>query len=350
MTHPYRDLPDRNFWRRSVSAVEPCFVDPVGDVRFQIKDTDIVATAGSCFAQHIARVLSQSGYRYLVTETADDDKDEATIKAHNYGTFTARYGNVYTARQLLQLLQEAYGERTPVETLWTRKDGRLVDALRPAITPDGYDNAEDLLQARQVMLAAVRKMVTEMDIFMFTLGLTESWSSRTDGTVYPIAPGAGAGDYDPEKYVFHNFTLAEVSADMAAALQLLKSKNPRLRAVITVSPVPLVATYEQRHVLTSTVYSKSVLRVAAQEMIETFEWVDYFPSYEVITASGNTQAYYEADRREVGSIGVTRAMSLFQHHYMEMTQTSASPLQLSVPNRSSKDLVCDEEMLDVVKS
>jgi hypothetical protein len=41
-----------------------------------------------------------------------------------------------------------------------------------------------------------------------------------------------------------------------------------LRIVLTVSPVPLVATVTGSHVVPATIYSKSVLRIAAQEIAE----------------------------------------------------------------------------------
>ena len=68
---------------------------------------DRIATAGSCFAQHISRSLSGAGFRYLVTEPAPEGMDAAAAAAANYGTYSARYGNIYTARQLKQLLERA---------------------------------------------------------------------------------------------------------------------------------------------------------------------------------------------------------------------------------------------------
>src|SRR3546814_2622300 len=65
------------------------------------------------------------------------------------------------------------------------------------------------------------------------------------------------------------------------------------------SPVPLIATYEPEHVLCATTYSKSVLRVAATMLARGREWVDYYPSYEIITGSYNRSVYYESDRKSV---------------------------------------------------
>src|SRR3546814_5220395 len=72
--------------------------------------------------------------------------------------------------------------------------------------------------------------------------------------------------------------------------------------LLTVSPVPLIATYEPEHVLCATTYSKSVLRVAATMLARGREWVDYYPSYEIITGSYNRSVYYESDYRGVNSL------------------------------------------------
>ena len=66
--HPYKNLPSHCFWRpaHNVESIEE--VDPVVSVPFRIGGSERVATAGSCFAQHIAKHLSDSGYNYMVTE------------------------------------------------------------------------------------------------------------------------------------------------------------------------------------------------------------------------------------------------------------------------------------------
>ena len=44
-----------------------------------------------------------------------------------------------------------------------------------------------------------------MDVFIFTLGLTEAWRERESGSVLPVAPGVVAGEYDPNAVKFVNF-------------------------------------------------------------------------------------------------------------------------------------------------
>jgi hypothetical protein len=349
--NPYKGLDDYRFWRRSVANVERHLLDPVVAPRFRIGAQDRVATAGSCFAQHIARRLQAVGFNYFIAED-EPALDAAARRARNYGIFSARFGNLYTARQLLQLLRRAYGRFAPAETAWVRPDGRLADPFRPNIEPEGFADLAALEADREQHFAAVRRMFEQADVFVFTMGLTEGWRSRADGAVFPVAPGVTAGDYDPARHEFVNFGVAETGADMRAFLVELRAVNPQVKVLLTVSPVPLVATYEPRHVLVATTYSKSVLRVVAEEMVREHDFVEYFPSFEIITGSFNEGAYYEADHREVNESGVAHAMRCFLGNYLADRPRNAPPPRPVAAAGSAaapgSELVCDEEAIDQV--
>lgn len=344
--NPYQGKPDYQFWRRAVASVEPFRLDPVVTTRFSIGQNDRVATAGSCFAQHISNRLSRIGFNYYVPEAGMNLPPDQR-KALNYGVFSARFGNIYTTRQLLQLWQECYEGRSISEAVWRTAEGRFVDALRPQITPGGYGSEEEVLGERRSHLVTVRRMFEDCDIFIFTLGLTETWRSRIDGTVYPVAPGVSGGTFDPERHEFINLDVLEVMADLDEFLIRLKGVNPKARVVLSVSPVPLIATYESRHVLVATTYSKSVLRVAAETAYRRYDWVDYFPSYEIITGNFNNSAYYEADYRGINAIGVDHAMRCFLSHYAGAGK--AQPTAAYVALSADAETVCDEEAIDQIR-
>ena len=84
---------------------------------------DAVATAGSCFAQHIARHLSMRGLQHFVAEPAHPFLRPDLAAEYNYGTFSCRYGNVYPTRQLVQLIDRAYDRFSPAEDVWEEADG-----------------------------------------------------------------------------------------------------------------------------------------------------------------------------------------------------------------------------------
>ena len=354
MTTPYAGLPDHQFWRRSVSRTEAHRFDPMVSPRFRIAPTDKVATAGSCFAQHIARHLRRLGDTYFVTE-AGETLPPAQREAGQYGVFSARYGNIYTPMQLWQLFREAYGRHTPHDRAWQAPNGGWVDPFRQTVEPGGFASVEALLADRAQHLAAVRRIVDEADVFVFTLGLTEAWRSKVDGSVYAQAPGVTASAFDPEQHEFVNFTVAETEGALNRFLIAAKKRNPSLRVILTVSPVPLMATYEPRNVVVSTTYSKAVLRVAAETMYRRYDWVDYFPSYEIITASPTGGLYFEEDAREVNTLGVAHAMRTFVRHYVSPTQEGAE--RASAPAARAPELaiaasggvICDEELIDQLR-
>lgn len=346
--NPYASGQDYQFWRRAVSRTEAHLVDPVTRPKFTLTRTDRIATAGSCFAQHISRRLGALGFNYFVPEAGEGLAPEERARGQ-YGVFSARYGNLYTVHQLNQLFREAmHGERR-AETAWQREDGRFVDPYRPTVEPEGYASPAEVAEAREEHLAHVRQVFAEADIFVFTLGLTEAWRSRQDGAVFPLAPGVAGGAFDETRHEFHNFTIDETRAELAEFLDALRAVNPGVRVLLTVSPVPLIATYEDRHVLVSTTYSKSVLRVAAQAACDASDWVDYFPSYEIITGSPTGGMYFEEDSREVNSIGVAHAMRSFVAAYTDEGDGRADMALRREESEAYGDaasIVCDEEEVD----
>lgn len=359
MTNPYKGLPAHHFWRRAISSVEPHAVDPVIDAKFRIDMSERVATAGSCFAQHISRRLSAIGFNYFVPESGDEFDLQERV-ARGYGVFSARYGNIYTVRQLLQTFEEAFGIRPKSEPAWLRADGRYVDPFRPGVEPAGFERSDDVAASRRTHIEHVKRMFLESDIFVFTLGLTESWVSSSSGDVFPLAPGVAGGAFDPEHHKFVNFDIDDVRSDLRSFLWQLKSVNPRVRVLLTVSPVPLIATFEKAHVLASTTYSKSVLRVAAEMAARESEWVDYFPSFEIITGNFSLGRYYEEDLREVNSMGVSHAMRCFLRNYITSSENDllAKPgamaddqtrEQAGAAARSRMDrVICDEELIEKI--
>jgi GSCFA family len=346
MKTPYSDKPASSFWKKSVAR--PAFqdVDPVIKAQFSLSLSDKIATAGICFAQHIARTLVREGYHYLVTEPGPT--------AENYGLFPARFGNIYSTLQLLQLFQRAYGLFEPKDQSWRLAD-RIVDPFRPLAA--SFETETALAEDRRTHLAAVRQMFETCNVFIFTLGLTETWMAAEDGAVVPLAPGV-SDTVSQSRYVFSNRSVFDMVEDMTRFIEGLRTVNPGVRVILTVSPVPLIATYEPRHVLVSTVYSKSALRVVAEMVSTSLPDVAYFPSYEIITGHHTHYAYFAEDLREVLPKGVDHVMRLFAKHYLAGAANAApvaepvwadpvTTLNPEAETDSFYHVVCDEEAIDV---
>jgi hypothetical protein len=338
---PYAGLPNFQIWARAVADRPEGFIDPQHAARFTIDRSLRISSAGSCFAQRIAERLRDAGYNYFVTEPGPMWETPEELAARSFGAYSARFGDIYTTLQLLQLAQRAVGEFSPQEPPWPFKGG-VVDPLRPRVEPQGFASPAELEADRAEHLAAVRRMLAESDVFVFTMGLTETWCCTADDTALPLCPGAGIGTFDAQRYAFRNLTVDENVRYFEAFLQIAWRLNPGLRVILTVSPVPLAATMEPRHVVQSTVWSKSVLRVAAEEIRSRHEAVDYFPSYEIVAGGFDGHDGFEPDRRSVSTPAVDRVMLSFFHAYAAQGQRPPAALlpQAVVPKPEND--VCDE--------
>jgi hypothetical protein len=342
LSHPYKGLPKYSFWKSAVAEAGLDDFDPVIRAPFTIARTEPVAAAGSCFAQHIARYLLASGFNYLQTEPP---------KSPGEPVFSARFGNIYTARQLRQLFLRAYGLYRPSDSAWLGKNGKYIDPFRPQMEPDGFATPEDVQAARLQHFTAVRRVFETCRIFIFTLGLTEAWLAP-DGAALPVPPGAVAEEANAGPYTFHNFTVGEIVDEMTQFLRDLRDVNPQVRVILTVSPVPLIATYEDRHILLSNTYSKAALRVAAEELVRAHDFAAYFPSYEIITSPLSRSSYFEPDLRSVTETGVSRVMAIFSKHFLDgraeagVAKPAPPPVQQVAPvtNQGAEERELDETM------
>lgn len=348
---PYENLEKRAFWRSGVAEADSYPPEAIYKPKFTISRETRILTAGSCFAQHVGRVLNTSGFSVIDTEPMPDSCPVQMQRQYGYGLYSARYGNLYSVRQFLQLLQEAYGLFEPSEPVWER-DGRYYDALRPSIEPQGYETARHVQTARKAHLRAVREAFEQAQVVIFTLGLTEAWEHIESGTVYPTAPGTIAHSMDNTTFAFRNFRTREISDDFAAVRALIKARSPEVQFILTVSPVPLTATATTQHVLPATVYSKSVLRTVCGELYEDFNDVDYFPSYEIVASHPGKAAFFEKNLRSVSPAGVERVMRCFlEAHDGKESDQSSPKAKTPAPDISAEgldrdDVQCEEALLE----
>lgn len=349
--NPYLQQPDKAFWSRAVSN-KFLPAELIEKNKLRLAPEDKLCSAGSCFASNLIPYIESAGLTYLRTEKLPKYFEELGQNL-GYANFSANYGNVYTARQLLQLYLRTLGEFKPAEDRWHQNDV-VIDPFRPGLKfPAKSDQEFDLITGAH--LNATKKAFESADVFVFTLGLTEAWVSLQDGATYPACPGTIAGEFNDSKYTFHNFTVNEIVDDLSIFIEKLRLNNPNVRFILSVSPVPLVATATNNHVLNATTYSKSVLRVAAEIISATHANVFYFPAYEIITGPQAPENYFEEDKRNVSQIGIEAVMNALleisglkvkkENFFEKLKQRNNAPNLLDISKRIT-EAECDEVMLD----
>jgi hypothetical protein len=302
---PYDGVSPRQNWNFAVNDVaDRAAIDVQGPVKFRFPRTSTLASAGSCFANHLSAHFAGSGLRYPVYEPGAEP-------------LAARHGNVYTTLQLRQLLDRALGFFTPVERAWPAPGGRWLDPFRPLVDRGGFTTIPELERARREHLAAVRRMFEATDVFVFTMGLTEVWCDTRDGAAFPIPPGRGRGIFDPQRQAIRNLDVQANAAQLDAFLARLREINPTACVVLTVSPVPIALTMEPTHVARASLYSKAVLKVVGEEAARRHPNVDYFASYDTVMLNLGAEDMYEADRRHVQPWVAERVARLFVERYFK---------------------------------
>jgi len=350
LTNPYKSLEKKAFWRSAVADVNLFDIAQLWTPKHPIRKKHPVATFGSCFAQHIGRALEARGYSWMDTEPAPKALSTELASTYNYHIFTCRTGNLYTTSLLNQWVDWASGNTEAPSEVW-EKDGRFYDPFRPNIEPNGFASAEEMMDSRAVAIDAFLMAITKARVFVFTLGLTESWINSDQGYEYPMCPGTVAGTFDESQHKFVNQSYKTIKKNLELAIAKMRKLNPKLKFILTVSPVPLTATMSGKHVLVATTESKSKLRAVAGQVAETEAFVDYFPSYEIIASPPYKGTFFEPNQRSVNLHGVATVMDQFfnclnaQFPRLQKSKNT-SKNKKRIASAKTDDVVCEEELLD----
>lgn len=352
---PYADLPPEAFWRSGVAEAGAYGLNRLWQSKWRLPKDARFATFGSCFAQHISAALRARGMAWVDGEPAPMATPKPLARAYNYGVFSARTANIYTAAQFHLLIRMVAGDvAADGPEIWT--DGeRWRDSLRPMIEPEGFGSKAECLASRGAMLLGLRRAIEAADVLIFTMGLTEGWESD-QGQPFAACPGVWGGTFDAQHHRFVNYRASVIRRDLEAALGLMQAINPKLRLLLTVSPVPLTATATGGHVLVATQYSKAVLRAVAGELAEDRDDVDYFPAYEVITGQQSRHGFYAPNLRDVVTQGVGVVMDHFfaglrleepaRHAALDAKRRHAA--KATTHEMGHEALACEEAILEVL--
>jgi hypothetical protein len=348
MNNPYSDLPSKAFWKPSISEISLFDISELWDPKFDIKQNDSVATYGSCFAQHIGNALKKHGYKWLITENPPYGLSVANSKVFNYEVFSSRTSNIYTSSLLKQWIEWSLDIKEVPSEIW-EEEGRYYDPFRPTVEPNGFSSEKELINSRKQVLNSFKKSIVDAKYFVFTLGLTESWRNSEFDYEYPMCPGTAAGVFDDKSHKFVNLSFNQILKSMNESMDLIRELNPKIKFILTVSPVPLTATYSGNHVLVATMASKSILRTVANQLCCSRSYVDYFPSYEIINSPAFKGSFFQPNQRNVHPKGVDFVMNMFfDCLHVKFGEKGKN---ITDPNSGTEldDEVCEEQLLEAFR-
>jgi hypothetical protein len=280
-----------------------------------------VLALGSCFALRVKEWLLANGYGVL----NEGDLGPYDIRGRRefdpriyYNTFCIRYE-----------FERASGDFVQADDdIWEPHQNALKvyqDPYRRMLAAEDRDLCwQRIRETDEHML----NHILAADCVIITLGLTEVFFQQHNGNAICAAPGyCGGGGVGCE---FRATEYPENYANMERVVEILRDINPKAQVILTVSPVPLAATWSGVDHAIANTESKCTLRAVAGALVRKFAHVHYFHSYELVMHSQLDQVFLE-DGRHVMPSYVANIMRDFERAFVQSEPASAVPAPRSRP-------------------
>ncbi|GAB2768391.1 hypothetical protein HNQ93_000157 [Hymenobacter luteus] len=242
-----------------------------------------VLTLGSCFSDSIGSRLR-------------DFKVAAMVNP---------FGTVFNPISACKLLRAAAGEDTDWQQHLVEARGRWQSYDLHAEV--GANNPVELLQHIQTLTRETGVFLATADAVVLTLGSAYAYRLRETDEIISNCHKVPA-----EKFTKELLTADEIIAAVAETHAYLRRINPRLRFILTVSPVRHI---KETLVLNSV--SKSMLRVACHYLSDLLPDVTYFPAYELLVDDLRDYRFYSSDMLHPSEVAENYIWERFTRTYFD---------------------------------
>lgn len=322
---------------------EPNRLSPIARPRlnpnFVLEPGEKIFTIGSCFARNVERELAAQGFVLPALDAIAADEDFAAVGSgvlNNYGT-PSIYNEIHWA------LEQDYEEREtffPLAGKWV--DMHLHTHLRP--------KPIEVVRARRAAIVEAYRQIQECRVIVITLGLAEVWLDTETGIYLNTPPRRGMLREAPDRFRLQILSFEEAAGYLRKAMELIRRHGREdVRVVLTVSPVPLTATYRPIDVMEANCYSKAVLRVVAEHVRSEFDFIDYYPSFESVTLSERSVAWQEDEVHvtpDVVAVNIDRMVEAYSSRKELSLDTIRDLIQSERPQKLFKLLAKYPEYFD----
>ncbi len=264
----------------------------------RIGNGDKVFCIGSCFARNVEIALRHYG----ITVESGAISGNALVTADTF--------NIYNTESMLNELRWSLDPAYPFnpDSLLPDREGYI----DPHTSLTGVRTAERCLELRRDIIATTRRL-KDCKFLVITLGLVEAWFDRQQATYLNVRPPRALVKASPGRFELHQLGYEETRRALTEIVRLLKLQGrPDAQLVLTVSPVPFQATFSTDDVVVANTYSKSVLRIAAQDFAAANDNVTYVPVYDSIVNT-NPAVAWDEDRihvtQDVVRLNITNFLS-----------------------------------------
>ncbi len=284
--------------RSTANRLEP-FCEPVLNPEHTIKRSDEIFTIGSCFARNIEIALKKQNFSVPSGDVKFPQEELWPGTGLHSGLL-----NKYTPQAILNELEYIFNDSYKAEDfLIEGNNKKFVDMQLHSNQGTTFERG---IERRQQIKSMVKNFVTTADMIVVTLGLVEVWWDSVNEVYLNEMPSKALIDKYENRFFFETMSPDQVFESVSNIIKLLKTHmKENAWVMLTVSPVPLARTFRDKDVITANMYSKSLLRVAAELESEKSDFVEYFPSYESVMLSNRGDTWQD-DQIHVESSAIAK--------------------------------------------
>jgi hypothetical protein len=273
-------------WKTVVDRARQQWVMAAGDSRLRIAADEPIFCIGSCFAKNIEARLLELGFN-IQSRPGDPEAGAPPAVA---------LPNLYNICSIVNELRWGLSDVAPrpEASFVADDDGLLFD---PHSNRGLFRGTPAEIGGRRQAVTRTMRRIEGSRVVIMTLGLVEVWfDSQTDLYLNSSLPRFLL-EREPGRYCLRVLDYHDLLTGLHEAADLIdRHAAEGVKIVLTVSPVPLAATFTIDDVLVANAYSKSTQLAAARDFARQRSNVHYVASYESVMHSPAT-ASWEEDRR-----------------------------------------------------
>ena len=247
----------------------------------EITYNDRILTLGSCFAENIGTKLQEACFLTFINP------------------FGVMYNPMSVAQGIRYLLSE--NEFTATDLF---QSGSLWNSLAHSSTFSAT-TADESLQKINSRLQAARYFLHETNVMMITLGTAWVFELVENGKIV-----SNCHKLPASRFTRRRLSVDEIINEFTEVFGLLRNSYPGLKFIFTVSPIRHWKDGAHENTV-----SKSTLHLAVDALEKQFDFVHYFPAYEIMMDELRDYRFYASDMLHPSDVAVDYIWQRFGDTY-----------------------------------
>ena len=247
----------------------------------EITYNDRILTLGSCFAENIGTKLQEACFLTFINP------------------FGVMYNPMSVAQGIRYLLSEK--EFTATDLF---QSGSLWSSLAHSSTFSAT-TADEALQKINSRLLAARYFLRETNVMMITLGTAWVFELVENGKIV-----SNCHKLPASRFTRRRLSVDEIINEFTEVFGFLRNSYPGLKFIFTVSPIRHWKDGAHENTV-----SKSTLHLALDALEKQFDFVHYFPAYEIMMDELRDYRFYASDMLHPSDVAVDYIWQRFGDTY-----------------------------------